>query len=110
YIYNDDFAGMPAKAKIIIFRIIQEALNNIIKHSRAKTAQILMQRTESCLSLIIRDEGIGFSISDGNVNANCYGLRNMRERAAIINGDFQIESQTNKGTVINILFPVNEVS
>lgn len=109
FITNDSFADLSAKAKTIIFRIIQEALNNVIKHSVARNAQIQLQRTESCLNLIIKDDGIGLSIPDDSIISNRYGLRNMKERAALINGDFQIESQLNKGTVINILFPVNEV-
>lgn len=109
YIPNDNFHDLSAKAKIIIFRIVQEALNNIIKHSGAKSAEIRMHRTESCLNLSIKDDGIGVNIRDENINTNSYGLRNMKERAALISGNFQIESDLNKGTVINILFPVNEV-
>ncbi|MGE5350815.1 MAG: response regulator [Acidobacteriota bacterium] len=109
YIPNDNFDDLSVKAKIIIFRIIQEALNNIIKHSGAKTAQIRMHRIESYLNLIIKDDGIGLNMQNGNIRENSYGLYNMKERAALINGDFQIESELNKGTVINILFPANEV-
>ncbi|HEX2868255.1 MAG TPA: ATP-binding protein [Ignavibacteriales bacterium] len=109
YIPNDDFHDLSAKAKIIIFRIVQEALNNIIKHSGAKEAEIRMHRTESCLNLTIKDDGIGLNIQDENTRTNSYGLHNMKERAALLNGDFQIEPDLNRGTVINILFPANEV-
>ncbi|MCU7494654.1 MAG: PAS domain S-box protein [Ignavibacteria bacterium] len=108
YTTNDNFTDLSEKAKIVIFRIVQEALNNIIKHSGARNIQIRLHRTESCLNLIIKDDGVGLNISGDTFGTNRYGLRNMRERAALISGNFQIESQLNEGTTINILFPVNE--
>ncbi len=96
-----DFENIKQRTKIYLYRIVQEALNNAIKHSEA--GQILVQLTETGenLVLIIEDNGKGF-----NYNANDMGLGkglfNMRERSILLNGTFDVETFPEKGTTIRV--------
>lgn len=83
--------------EINIFRIIQEALNNIIKHSGANEFFIQMILKDDSLRIIISDDGIGFNQAD---KSNGYGMINMRERIESLNGKIKIDSTVNEGTVI----------
>lgn len=90
--------------KLIAFRIIQEALQNILKHSKAKNVDMLFQYGPDHLTIIIQDNGIGFdkellSKKDG------LGLENIVNRASMINGKAEITSTINKGTTITITSP-----
>jgi|WetSurMetagenome_2_1015567.scaffolds.fasta_scaffold04925_8 signal transduction histidine kinase len=102
---NDDYESC-------IYRITQESLNNIIKHSRAKNFSVGLSIDENFVTLIISDDGIGFKpsvlfgdryISDG------MGLMNMQDRVESFNGSFHIDSSINSGTVIIVNLPrINE--
>jgi signal transduction histidine kinase len=94
-----------SKVKTYLFRIAQEALNNIVKHSNATEVNISLSRKDDVITLTIMDNGIGFDplrASDGGGN----GLHNMRERAELLNGSFAIESKINHGTTITVAVPV----
>lgn len=84
--------------KLYIYRIVQEALNNIIKHSQAKVVEIGLIQSESII-LSITDDGIGFEHSEA-LKKRGNGLYNMEERTLYLNGKISIESEIGKGTVI----------
>lgn len=89
--------------KITLFRIIQEGLNNIEKHSRANFVKIKLEIGKSKISLIIEDNGEGFSMEEIKIDSRSlsgFGLLNMRERVELLNGTFEIESKKNQGTKI----------
>ena len=91
-----------SRLKIYLYRIVQEALNNIIKHSEATNSSITMSLNENLLILNIFDNGKGFDTNNyypGN------GLYNIRTRVSLLNGNLQISSNTNEGTKINISIP-----
>ncbi len=93
--------------KVALFRIVQEALNNIQKHSDANIAKVKMEFTKKNLFLIIEDDGKGFDI--GNIKASDrldsgFGLLNMKERVELLNGKFEIKSN-NYGTKIIVNIP-----
>lgn len=99
-VIGDEFI-LPKTTITILYRMIQEIVNNIIKHSKASKVLIRLTFLENLLTLVIQDNGIGFSIAaknDGHGN----GLINLKNRANVINADFQIESQLNHGTTITI--------
>ena len=97
------------ETEINLFRIIQECINNIIKHSRAEKAEITIAKKEFEIVIDIRDNGIGFSQS-GEVSAADYakgfGLENLKKRINLIKGDFKINSEPGKGTRIFIKVPI----
>lgn len=96
---------------LTVFRIVQEALNNVLKHSKAKNASVLMERLDNKLSIILVDNGIGFdtkSIRMTNSDfTGGFGLFSMRERVALLEGEIDIASEKGIGTKIKILIPLN---
>lgn len=89
-----------------LVRIIQEALSNIRKHSRASNVWINVREWNNGLIFDIGDDGIGFMAEDVP-DIDRHGLRGMRERAELIGAEFQIYSQAARGTTIHIEVPVN---
>jgi signal transduction histidine kinase/DNA-binding NarL/FixJ family response regulator len=92
----------PPKVRMAFYRIVQEALNNIEKHSRATTVDVGVIRYDNRLELEIRDNGRGFSVEQ--VNPMSLGLNIMRERAEEIAATFSIESAPNRGTHIQVIW------
>lgn len=95
--------------ELILFRIVQESLNNIIKHSRATTISVRILFEPCLFTLIIKDNGVGFDASqleNNNYNKFGLGLRNMLSRANIINASFKLTSTINEGTVITLTLPL----
>ncbi len=88
--------------KMQVYRILQEALLNVEKYAQAKNVVISMLEKEEKLSVTITDDGIGFDVNSGKGGI---GHKNMRERAAEINGEFSISSIVGKGTKINLIIP-----
>jgi len=91
---------LPPAVKIAFYRIAQEALNNIAKHSDATTASVVLDYQPQCLQLFIADNGKGFEVE--NIRAQSLGVGIMRERAREINARLEINSQVNQGTWIAV--------
>jgi signal transduction histidine kinase len=90
---------------ITLFRIFQEALNNILKHAKAKNAQIEVVTGVDHLELIISDDGVGISDTERN-KPRSFGLRGIHERVAYLGGTVKIAGTANKGTQIAICVPL----
>jgi signal transduction histidine kinase len=90
------------KTTIYLFRIIQESLNNILKHSKAKNAELKLFQNLNNYSLIISDDGIGFN-DEQNISGN--GLYNIKERVNSLGGKINIETSETNGTLIIINIP-----
>ena len=93
-------AELPTEEKIVIYRVTQEAFNNITKHAGATEAQVTLDSQEDRFSLTIWDNGRGFDRE--NVSPDNMGLRIMGERAESIGADLEIESSPNEGTCIKL--------
>jgi len=93
------------KTKTYLYRIAQEALNNILKHSRAKEVTFTLSRSKDIVTFILRDDGIGFDVEDAAFEKG-NGLHNMRERVALMQGTISILSSVGEGTTIIINVPV----
>ena len=94
---------VPEHLKIIIFRIIQEALNNVAKHSRADMVDISLIRRDTTIDLTISDNGIGFDVRKALMSEDYskgLGLASMEERADLSGGCFSIDSVPGLGTLI----------
>lgn len=101
---------IPESLKIVALRIIQEALNNIAKHSGADTIHLSLKRNETCLELIVADNGRGFHLQrtqSQHYPSGGMGLDGMRERAELYGGTFRIDSEEGKGCVLRALWPLD---
>ena len=94
------------KAEINLYRTIQEAFNNIVKHSEATAAKISIQKVDKSLIINIQDNGKGFDHELAVVTSKSLGLRTMFERITSIGGKLKIENGVTKGTMILIRVPV----
>ena len=95
------------EAEINIYRIVQENINNIIKHSEAKNAHIKITKNESSINIAITDDGKGFNhskIYDEKKNMEGFGLENIKKRISLLKGDYSIDSS--KGTKVLIKIPI----
>jgi len=99
--YNN---GLNSKAALQLFRIIQEAVNNIIKYSNAMASLIRIEELDEFVIVEIKDNGVGFDVHKKIESSSSLGLLSMTERTEILNGTIKIES-TNKGTQIKLLIP-----
>lgn len=100
---------------VTVYRIIQEACNNVIRHSKAKRVYIHISFLEHSLEVDIEDNGVGFDISEVENRAkedmlNGFGLSTMRERARLLSGSFSIDTKPGAGTKIHVFVPVNYTS
>ena len=91
----DDFI-LPAEVQVTFYRICQEALFNISKHSKARHVEIVLKQEEDVIELHIHDDGSGFD--PAHVVSGHYGLGMMRERAQAVGGQFTVISQPGQGT------------
>lgn len=104
--------GLPVKLEpqkeLIIFRIVQEVINNIIKHARATTILVQLTYQPESFSISINDNGTGFDLTPLNAGENSkfgLGIRNMHKRAQLIGAHFSIASTLGAGTTVTLLLP-----
>ena len=95
---------IPKHDEINFYRIIQESLNNIVRHSKATEASVFIKKSDQIISMEIRDNGVGISrdITTGNIKSSGLGLVGMYERARMINADLNIEPYNEGGTFIKL--------
>jgi two-component system, NarL family, sensor kinase len=93
--------SLPSASELQLYRIIQEALNNIIKHAQAHAAKITIQEKTDIICVEIKDNGRGFDVTKALNSGNAFGLHNIIERSRAIGGEASIKSSS-EGTTINI--------
>ncbi len=98
------FTRLAAPLEVAIFRITQEALSNICKHSGAKLARVDLQQLGDWVRLVVRDFGCGFD--PATVHEERFGLQGIRQRARLMGTSATIESQPGKGTTLVVDFPI----
>lgn len=94
--------------KTVIFRVSQEALNNVAKHSKAASVSLSLIKLDGIIELTISDNGVGFErdkLDSAGISGNGLGLSSMRERTRLSGGQFTIESTRNKGTTLIASWP-----
>ncbi|OGO18018.1 MAG: hypothetical protein A2Z15_08230 [Chloroflexi bacterium RBG_16_50_11] len=99
---------LPPETQILLFRIAQEALNNIRKHAKASKVNIRLEGREKDIEMTVTDDGQGFEAPErieGMVSAGRLGLMGMHERARLLNGTFQIKTSPGKGTKLTVNIP-----
>jgi signal transduction histidine kinase len=97
-----DWSAIEDDYKLNLFRIIQEAFQNILKHSQAELVTLDITKTETMLKVCIADNGIGIT----SKNQKGIGVQNMKTRAIAMNGVFVITSKKNNGTVLKLQIPL----
>jgi two-component system, NarL family, sensor histidine kinase DevS len=94
---------LPADVETVLYRIVQEALTNVVKHAQADRVSIVLQRKEAAVTTIIEDDGRGFANGD---ESDGLGLLGMRERVELVNGRLEIESAEGAGTTLVVEVPL----
>ena len=94
------------RQEVNIFRIIQEALNNIIKHANAEATKVVLKRKSHAVLLEIKDNGVGFDFSEKYQQMKSLGLKTLLERTKFLNGQMKITSKKNQGTTLEFNFPI----
>jgi two-component system sensor histidine kinase DegS len=96
----------PPEVELLLFRIVQEALNNIRRHAKASEAQVVMDLDEDEIRVIITDNGQGFELQgrlDDLPRSGKLGLAGMRERARLLGGTLEVKSTPGKGTTLTVV-------
>lgn len=91
--------------EIILFRLFQEILNNILRHSGATAIRVVLEQAEGELTLCIEDNGEGFDVVGAMKAKKGLGLHNIQRRAAMINGRAVFDSVSGRGTTVTIIIP-----
>jgi two-component system NarL family sensor kinase len=107
---NGDIYKLEPQKELILFRIVQEAFNNIIKHAKASIIVVKMNYEPDCFSLQINDNGHGFDLDDPDITGDGstgLGIKNMWDRAQMIGAQLIIKSSAVEGTTIDIKLPIS---
>jgi signal transduction histidine kinase len=100
---------LGADVETVLYRVVQEALNNVAKHAEAKKALVRLERKGEAIAIYIKDDGKGFDVNETLVPGDPeggIGLLGMQERVAILGGSFNIQSRKRHGTQIIAEIPV----
>jgi two-component system, NarL family, sensor kinase len=112
-IVERDFGRLPKETEIALFRIVQEALTNVHRHSKSRTATIRLARAEGNVHLEVEDRGVGMARPSAATGWNSplgIGIAGMRERVKQLGGIFEIRSKPKRGTTVWVELPVTEGS
>jgi signal transduction histidine kinase len=101
---------LPPLLQTTVYRVVQEALTNVARHAGARSMSVRLVRDEATVELRVQDDGIGFDpmvpVEAAAGDRRRLGLQGMRERAALLGGSLEVESQPGAGTTITAHFPV----
>jgi signal transduction histidine kinase len=104
---EDNEPDLEDALKVTTFRIVQESLNNIIKHSHATQARIKIDYGQKEVRILVRDNGTGFNMDTvkNRIGRVSLGLAGMQERAMLMGGEVQIHSHPGRGTDVEAVIP-----
>src|SRR5262249_10629394 len=100
---------LPREAALSIFRVLQEALRNAIKHSGSQRFEVFLAHNSDEIHLTVRDSGKGFDAADV-MKGTGLGLISMKERIALVGGELSIESQAQTGTMVDVRVPLSSAT
>ncbi len=93
------------EVEIQLYRIAQEAINNVVKHSKAGQVIVELKREGNNLRLTVQDDGVGFELDDGE-RLGGFGLAGMSERARLIGGALSVKAAPGKGCRLTVIVPL----
>jgi signal transduction histidine kinase len=100
---------LAPEGKTVVFRVVQESLNNIVKHAQASRVSLMVEKKDAHIRLLVKDNGKAFSVREKlNGNNQRLGLLGMQERVRLVNGVFQIKSKPGQGTTVQVQIPFTE--
>lgn len=103
--YNIEDVELPPSTEDNLFRIVQELLSNVLRHSKASELEVYLKKVDQRVQLRVIDDGVGFDLT--NENSGSYGLPNMKERISGLGGNVKIVSFPDQGTSVDISVPVD---
>jgi PAS domain S-box-containing protein len=107
---NDDIPHtVPREISLCLFRVLQEALQNAVKHSDVRLFKVELRNASDAVHLTVRDSGSGFDLEEA-MKASGIGLISMAERLKLVDGQLSIDSQPNRGTTIHARVPLSKVA
>jgi signal transduction histidine kinase len=98
-------SALPLEVGLSLFRVLQEALNNAIKHSAARRVEVQLREDSGEIHLVISDMGRGFDV-EAALQGKGLGLTSMQERVRLVNGTIAIDSKPMGGTTIRVRVPL----
>ena len=102
---------LPGSVETAMFRIAQEAINNVVKHAEAKHVSVQLEFTDERISLLVQDDGKGFDVTAFTRTEDrtaCLGLVGMTERATLLGGNVTMQSEPGRGTQVRVEIPIVE--
>ena len=97
-----DDGHVPDRLATVVYRALQELLNNVAKHSKARQVQVSLSLEENVLVLQVRDNGVGLESASAESRRHGSGLRNLRERAQMTGGEFSVTRAPRRGTLAQL--------
>jgi signal transduction histidine kinase len=102
---NIEEGDLSSELKVVIFRVLQEALSNAARHSGATVVEISLSRTCQGIELQVKDNGTGFDVNGAILANRGFGLTSMRERIELAGGKLRIDSVADEGTSLLAIWP-----
>jgi signal transduction histidine kinase len=102
---DQTLGNLSPPLEVAVYRSVQESLNNVWQHSQARRAEVVIERREGNIQILVRDNGIGFT--SGTASKHHYGLLGIRERAHLFGGQASINSQPGQGTTVQVTLPLS---
>lgn len=104
FVYLGKDSRLPSKYEVALFRLIQEAVHNALKHAQAGTIQVKIEIQREQVYVLVKDNGIGFDVNEKKEGS--YGMIGMRERVGILDGTMTVHSKHGAGSIISIKIPL----
>ncbi|WP_231403213.1 sensor histidine kinase [Hymenobacter guriensis] len=104
-VFGVEHGRLDVLVEAVLFRAIQEAVQNILKHAQATEIHVQLVQTEQDLTVMVEDNGVGYD-TEGRKSAAGLGLQNMRSRLAYLGGQAEFDASPNRGTIVTLVVPV----
>ncbi len=99
---------LPEAVESALYRVVQEAVTNVVRHSKASSASIVLLKGDSSMTLLVEDNGVGMDAEEALLAHKGIGLVGMRERATLLGGQLMLESEPGRGTLVKVVVPFGE--
>ena len=105
-LYLSRLGHPPPRIETVVYRLLQECLSNIARHSAARSVMVSLKTVDNTLQFHVRDDGVGFEVEEALAKPGSFGLAGMRERVALLGGACQLASSPGRGTTVTIQLPI----
>lgn len=112
FITRGNLEGLDSLTEVTVFRVAQEALSNIARHAGAEKVKFILRGDDGWVELVVEDDGAGFverEVREKIITGECLGIKGMRERAELVQGDLVIDTRPGDGTRISLSFPTPRI-